>query len=117
MLDLLDQECNALIGCSPKYRGLQRPRVIRVMGRGRRKPYPRNEDIAEALLRVISTKPFIHPQDLVDEVKRELSERGFYPGLVNAKRIWRIYENMVRRGRMPDVLMVLREGYEYGEIS
>jgi len=86
---------------------------VRQVGRRRKKPYPHDSDIAEALLRVLVEKPLLHPQDLVDEIRRELEEQGFYAGLVNARRVWRIYRRLVERGRMPDVLMVMSDS-DYG---
>jgi len=77
--------------------------------RGLKKPYPRREDIADAILRVLAKKPHIHPSDLVEEVKVELESLGFYAGLVNAKRVWSIYEEWVKTGRMYDYLGVLAE--------
>ncbi|MEM1508801.1 MAG: hypothetical protein QW291_06055 [Thermofilaceae archaeon] len=79
------------------------------MGRGRsnKKPYPRNIDIVSALMRVLAKDPFIHPGDLVDRVKNDLEQQGFYAGLVTSKRVWRIYEACVRSGKIPDVLMVI----------
>ncbi len=88
--------------------------------RGRRKkPYPRREDIADAILSVLAKKPHIHPLELVDEVRAELESMGFYVGLVNAKRVWRTYEEWVKAGRMYDYLGVLgaesSEELELGE--
>ena len=84
-----------------------------VLGRRRRRqgkrPYPRREDVANAILSVLARKPHIHPSELVDEVKAELESMGFYAGLVNAKRIWRTYEEWVKAGRMPDYLGVMGE--------
>ncbi len=75
----------------------------------RKKPYPRNSDIAEAIKEVMSRNPLIHPGDFVDYVKRLLEEKGFYTGLVTGKRIWRIYERMVKRGEIVDFLDVVKE--------
>lgn len=77
------------------------------MGRGRKRPYPHDSDVAGALLKVLAEKPLLHPQDLLEEVRRRLEEEGFYAGLVNAKRVWRIYRRLVEKGQMPDVLMVM----------
>lgn len=80
-----------------------------------KKPYPRNDDIAEAILEVVGI-PTLKPEDLPDRVRRVLEERGFYTGLVTDKRVWRIYETLVRRGRIYDVLGVVQElGEEKGE--
>ena len=73
-----------------------------------KKPYPRNDDIAEAILEVVGI-PTLKPEDLPDRVRRVLEERGFYTGLVTEKRVWRIYETLVRRGRIYDVLGVVQE--------
>ena len=73
-----------------------------------KKPYPRNDDIAEAILEVVGI-PTLKPGDLPDRVRRVLEERGFYTGLVTDKRVWRIYETLVRRGRIYDVLEVVQE--------
>jgi hypothetical protein len=73
-----------------------------------KKPYPRNDDIAEAILEVVGI-PTLKPEDLPDRVRRVLEERGFYTGLVTDKRVWRIYETLVRRGRIYDVLGVVQE--------
>ena len=73
-----------------------------------KKPYPRNDDIAEAILEVMGI-PTLKPEDLPDRVRRVLEERGFYTGLVTDKRVWRIYETLVRRGRIYDVLGVVQE--------
>jgi hypothetical protein len=73
-----------------------------------KKPYPRNDDIAEAILEVVGI-PTLKPEDLPDRVRRVLEERGFYTGLVTDKRVWRIYETLVRRGRIYDVLEVVQE--------
>lgn len=53
--------------------------------------------------------PTLKPEDLPDRVRRVLEERGFYTGLVTDKRVWRIYETLVRRGRIYDVLGVVQE--------
>lgn len=74
----------------------------------RKLDYPRNDDIAEAILAVLSKNPLISPADFVEEVIKELKERGFYTNLVNAKRVWRIYESMVRKGTIYDVLDVVK---------
>jgi hypothetical protein len=72
-----------------------------------RRPYPHNKDIAEAIARVISRNEALDPLEFPGEVREELGRMGFFPGLVSAKRIWRIYEEMVRRGWIVDRLDVL----------
>jgi len=73
----------------------------------RRKPYPRNKDIRQAIIEVLN-EGLIYPQELIEEVKKKLEERGFYTGLVSTKRIWRLYEEMVRKGFIPDYLDVVK---------
>jgi len=41
-------------------------------------------------------------------VIRELKEEKFFTGLVNPKRVWKIYENLVRKGIIYDVLDVMK---------
>ncbi|RLF21976.1 MAG: hypothetical protein DRN15_10245 [Thermoprotei archaeon] len=73
----------------------------------RKKPYPRNSDIKQAIMKVISWNPLLHPSELVSAVKEELEREGFYPGLVTEKRIWRLYEELVKKKVMYDVLGVV----------
>ncbi len=75
-----------------------------------KKPYPRNSDIGEAILRVLAEKPLIHPADLYGEVVAKLEEMGFYAGLVTEKRVWRVYEGMVKRREIYDILDVVVDG-------
>jgi len=77
--------------------------------RGRKRPYPHDSDVAEAVMEVLAKKPYLHPDELVDEVRDRLEEKGFYAGLVTAKRVWRAYEKLVRSGRMYDVLLVVSD--------
>ncbi|WP_225876049.1 hypothetical protein [Infirmifilum lucidum] len=66
-------------------------------------------DIKEAILDVLSRDPLIKPVDFVDRVKERLEERGFFTGLVTAKRVWKVYEEMVRSGDVFDILGVVRK--------
>jgi len=72
-----------------------------------KKPYPRNKDIRQTIIEVLN-EGLIYPQELIEEVKKKLEERGFYTGLVSTKRIWRLYEEMVRKGFIPDYLDVVK---------
>ena len=86
------------------------------MARLKKRPYPHNSDILNAMLRVFSREPFIKPMDFPDKVREELRKEGFYVGLVSTKRIWRIYEDAVRRGFIYDYLgVVIGYGNEYWE--
>jgi len=83
----------------------------------KRKPYPHNSDIANAIIDVLFSEPWIHPADFTEKVREELKKRGFYPGLVSDKRIWRIYEEMVRKGRTYDILQVVKNELTYNNQS
>ncbi|MGC8542469.1 MAG: hypothetical protein ACP5NQ_00905 [Vulcanisaeta sp.] len=84
----------------------------------RKKPYPHNNDILNAMLRVFSKEPFIKPIDFPDKVREELEKEGFYVGLVTTRRIWRIYEEAVRRGLIYDYLgVVIGYGSDFPELT
>ena len=82
----------------------------------KRKPYPHNSDIADAIVSVLFNEPWIHPADFAEKVREELKKKGFYPGLVSDKRIWRIYEEMVRKGRMYDILQVVKNELTHDDL-
>lgn len=71
--------------------------------------YPRNDDIANAIIKVLSKNPLLHPSDFFEEVIEELKKEKFFTGLVNPKRVWKVYENMVKRGVIYDILDVVRQ--------
>ncbi|RLF11079.1 MAG: hypothetical protein DRJ62_04170 [Thermoprotei archaeon] len=79
----------------------------------KRRSYPHLSDIAEAIYEVLS-REFVKPQLFYDKVKLKLEEKGFCTIHVTVKRVWRVYEDMVRRGRIYDVLGVVEDygGYE-----
>lgn len=74
-----------------------------------KKPYPHNQDIKEAVLEVLAKDPLVKPDEFVDRVRSRLEEKGFYAGLVTPKRVWRVYEEMVRNGDIYDYLGVVQE--------
>ncbi|MEM2362423.1 MAG: hypothetical protein QXP47_01895 [Candidatus Nezhaarchaeales archaeon] len=76
----------------------------------RRKGYPNTSDIEEAIIEVLTNED-IKPAQFYDKVKAKLETKGFKTVYMTIKRVWRIYEGMVRKGRMYDVLGVV-EGYE-----
>ncbi len=82
----------------------------------RKKPYPRNNDIAEAILEALWKYPLVKPIDFYEKIILILEEKGFYTGLVNRKRVWRVYEDMVKRGNMPDYLMVVKDSEDELEV-
>jgi len=85
---------------------LDAEREERERRRRRRLPYPTSRDIVEAV--VEATRLFTgHPDEFPDFVLELLRRRGFYVGFVTVKRIWRVYEDLVRRGVISDVLGVV----------
>jgi len=78
----------------------------------RKLAYPSNADIKEAILATLSKNPLVSPDDFPRLVLAELEARKFYTGLVTIKRIWRIYEKMVRKGEIFDILQVVIKDYE-----
>jgi len=75
----------------------------------RKLKYPRNDDIAAAIIDALSKNPLLHPSELFEKVVEELEEKKFFTGLVNPKRVWRVYENMVKKGMIYDVLDVVKK--------
>jgi len=73
-----------------------------------KRKYPRNKDIEVSVLRALSQALVMHPDELPSIVFEDLEERGFDTTFVNVKRIWRIYRDMVLKGRIYDILDVVR---------
>lgn len=67
---------------------------------------PSNRDIAEAVIEAARAWGG-SPDEFPDAVRALLEEWGFNTRFVNDKRIWRIYETLVRRGVMRDTLGVV----------
>jgi hypothetical protein len=73
----------------------------------KKKPFPSSRDIVEAVKEAALIARGIHPDEFPDLVLRILEEKGFDTRFVTVKRIWRTYENLVRRGVIPDTLHVV----------
>jgi len=69
--------------------------------------YPTSRDLAEVVREAALGSPSIDPSEFPDLVRGLLRSRGYYAGLVTDKRVWRTYENLVRRGVIPDVMGVV----------
>lgn len=80
----------------------------RVCSRRRKARYPTSRDIVEAVIRASERARGLHPSEFPDLVYRILEEWGFSTRFVTIKRIWRVYENLVNRGVISDVLGVVR---------
>jgi|FaiFalDrversion2_1042247.scaffolds.fasta_scaffold95074_1 hypothetical protein len=73
-----------------------------------KKGYPRNEDVREAIIEALS-KFFDHPSLFPYAVYEILESKGFNTKYLSYKRIWRLYEEMVKKGKIYDVLNVIKE--------
>ncbi|AJB42922.1 hypothetical protein TCARB_1886 [Thermofilum adornatum 1505] len=74
-----------------------------------KKPYPQNDDLVNAILKVLSKAYTMTPDEFPEAVKKQLEEEGFYTGLVTTKRIWQLYEKLVRNGQAVDVFGVVQD--------
>ncbi len=75
----------------------------------RKKPYPSNRDVVEAIRDTLARAYGLHPDEFPELVLELLEERGFEVRHVTVKRIWRLYETLVRRGVISDALGVVGE--------
>jgi hypothetical protein len=86
----------------------------------RRRGYPHTSDIAEAIMDVFADEAYVRPDQFYDKVKARLENRGFNTSYMTVKKVWRVYEEMVRKGRIYDVLGVVEKydvGYRNDELS
>ena len=72
-----------------------------------RKRFPSSRDIVYAVLEAIHRAYGIHPDEFPDLVYSILEGKGFSTKHVTVKRIWRVYEKLVRSHVAPDVLNVV----------
>lgn len=77
----------------------------------RKKGYPHTSDIVEAIMEILANEVYVKPEQFYDKVRTKLEAKGFKTSYMTIKRVWRVYEEMVRKGRVYDVLGVV-EGYE-----
>ncbi len=75
--------------------------------RRRRKNYPTSKVIVETVKEAALSVRGIHPHDFPSIVLQILRDRGYDVEYVTIKRIWRIYEKLVRSGVIPDTLRVV----------
>ena len=76
-------------------------------GKKDKEKYPSSRDIVDAVVKAVSYAHGIHPDDFPDLVYSILEDQGFSTKFVTVKRIWRTYENLVRRGVIGDILGVI----------
>ncbi|MDH5816194.1 MAG: hypothetical protein QE164_05435 [Candidatus Nezhaarchaeota archaeon] len=80
----------------------------------RRKGYPHTSDVMRAIMKVLASGKYVRLEDFYDEVRAELESEGFRTSYLTVKRVWRVYEEMVKKGFMYDVFNVV--GYsDYNE--
>lgn len=72
------------------------------------KGYPRNSDIRETIYKAFRKGLVWKPDQLYTAIISELKAKGMKTNYVTEKRIWRIYEMMVRKKWMPDWLNVVK---------
>jgi len=75
----------------------------------RRRGYPHTSDIMEAIMEVLAKEVYVRPDQFYDKVKAKLEDKGFNTSYMTVKRVWRAYEEMVRKGRIYDVLDVVEQ--------
>ncbi|MHC1600890.1 MAG: hypothetical protein ACXQTI_02995 [Candidatus Nezhaarchaeales archaeon] len=80
----------------------------------RKKGYPHTSDVMEAIMEILSDEVYVKPELFYDKVKAKLEDKGFKTSYLTVKRVWRVYEEMVRKGRIYDALGVV-EGYGFDE--
>lgn len=71
-----------------------------------KKKYPRNEDVRQAIIEALANY-YEHPAYFPDAVYNVLIDKKFNVKYLSYKRIWRLYEEMVRKGKIVDVLDVV----------
>jgi len=72
----------------------------------RKKKYPSRKDLMNAIKKALG-KVILHPHDFPQAVYEVLMEEGFDCSYLTIKRIWKTYEEMVRRGEIYDILDVV----------
>ncbi len=81
--------------------------IRRAQRRYKKKPYPSNNDIVEAIREVLRQNYYVHPDDFPSHVIEFLEMQGYDARHVTVKRVWRLYEMLVRRGIIRDYLGVV----------
>jgi hypothetical protein len=74
----------------------------------RKKGYPHNSDIIEVIMEISNKEIFIKPEDFYDKIRAKLEEKGFKTSFLTTKRVWRIYEEMVKKKIIYDFLEVMK---------
>ncbi len=75
----------------------------------RKKGYPHNSDIMEVIMEISNKEIFIKPEDFYNKVKTKLEDKGFKTSFLTIKRVWRIYEEMIKKKMIYDFLEVMKK--------
>ncbi len=75
----------------------------------KKQEYPTSREIVEAVIEAIKRAHGIHPDDFPQLVYDLLENKGYSTRYITIKRIWRIYESLVRKGVVRDVLDIVVE--------
>jgi len=70
--------------------------------------YPYNKDLMNAIRSIVYECFLIEPQIFYEIVINKLNEWGFDTRYITVKRVWRIYEEMVKKKVIDDVLSVVK---------
>jgi len=87
---------------------MQAEAEIRQQKRRKHRPYPTSRELAEIIKDAVATFKG-HPDDFPDYVYRLLEQRGYSTKFVTIKRIWAMYEKLVRKKIISDRLGVVVE--------
>jgi len=81
---------------------IEKERRVRKVNKRR----PTRKDLMKVIVEALSAGP--SPQEFVDVVYEILEQKGFETKFTNVKRIWRTYEEMVKKGFIQDYLDVVK---------
>ncbi len=73
-----------------------------------RQKHPHNKDVMNAIRSIIHGCFLVEPQVFYEVVIDKLSKEGFNIKHITVKRVWRVYEEMVRKKIIDDVLSVVK---------
>ncbi|MEM1545274.1 MAG: hypothetical protein QXY40_01360 [Candidatus Methanomethylicia archaeon] len=73
-----------------------------------KRKYPYGKDLMNAIRSVIYEYFLVDPQTFYETVIDKLSKEGFNTKHITVKRVWRIYEEMVKKKMIDDALSVVK---------
>ena len=87
---------------------IQAETEIKQQKKQKRKPYPTSRELASVIMYAVAAFEG-HPNDFPDYVYRLLEQKGYSTRFVTVKRIWAMYEKLVRKKVISDRLGVVIE--------